>query len=92
MRRQDPNAEDGPVLNESERVGLAEMIEAYTINGAWLMHHEHITGSLEPGKRADITVLDRDLFQVPVGEISEVNIVRTILEGETVYAAAGEGQ
>ena len=92
MRRQDPNAEDGPVLNESERVGLAAMIEAYTINGAWLMHHEHITGSLEPGKRADITVLDRDLFQVPVGEISEVNIVRTILEGETVYTAAGEGQ
>lgn len=91
LRRQDPNADGGPVLNESERMGLAAMIEAYTINAAWLMHHEHITGSLEPGKRADITVLDGDLFHVPVSEISEVKVVRTILDGETVYTEAGEG-
>lgn len=90
VRRQDPLAQEGPVLNENERISLAAMIEAYTINGAWLMRQEDRVGSIEPGKRADIVILDRDLFEVPVSEISTVNVVMTLFDGKVVYAENGE--
>lgn len=85
VRRQDAFADGGPVLNENERVSLATMIDAYTINAAWLMHHENITGSIEVGKRADIVVLDRNLFEIPVTEINEAQVVETLLDGDTVW-------
>lgn len=87
LRRQDHLADDGPVLNENERVALATMIDAYTINAAWLMHHEDSVGSIEPGKRADIAVLDRNLFEIPPTELSEVQVLMTLLDGEIIYAA-----
>jgi len=87
VRRQDSLAEDGPVLNENERVSLATMIDAYTINAAWLMHQEDAVGSIEPGKKADLVILDRSLFDIPATEISDARVLETLLDGETVYAA-----
>ena len=85
VRRQDAFAAGGPTLNENERIDLAAMIDAYTINAAWVMHHENITGSIEVGKRADLVVLDRDLFAVPASEINEAKVVMTLLDGMTVW-------
>ncbi len=85
IRREDPEKDSGPVLNENERVSLATMIDAYTINGAWLMHQEDRVGSIEVGKRADLVVLDRDLFTIPSTEISETKVVMTLLDGEIIY-------
>ena len=62
------------------------MLAAYTINGAYLMHQETNTGSLEVGKAADLVVLERDLFEIPPQEIGEVAVTRTMLEGATVYS------
>jgi len=87
IRRQDHLAGEGSVLNENERVSLATMIDAYTINGAWLMHQEDRVGSIEVGKRADIVVLDRNLFNIPVTQISETKVLFTLLDGVAVYAA-----
>jgi len=87
VRRQDAYELSGPVLNEGERISLAGMIDAYTINAAWLMHHEARTGSIEPGKRADVTVLDSDLFAIPAEQISEARVVMTLLDGEVIYQA-----
>jgi len=85
VRRQSPLVATGPVLNEGERVSLATMIDAYTINAAWLMHQEEITGSIEVGKRADIAVLDRQLFEIPATEISDARVLLTLLDGEVIY-------
>jgi predicted amidohydrolase YtcJ len=85
VRRKDAFAEDGPVLNADERVSLATMIDAYTINAAWVMHQENEVGSIEVGKRADVVVLDRDLFAVPATEINQARVVETLLDGETVW-------
>jgi len=87
IRRQDPYVEKGPVLNEDESVGLATMIDAYTINGAWLMHQEERVGSIEAGKQADFVILDRNLFEIPVSEINEVQVVMTMIDGEIVFSA-----
>ena len=71
--------------NPAERVDLATMIAMYTINAAYQNHLERETGSIEPGKLADLIVLDRNLFELPVEEIHQVRVVRTLLEGKSVY-------
>ncbi|MDB0009361.1 amidohydrolase [Luminiphilus sp.] len=73
------------VLNRSERVDLDTMLKAYTINAAWSMHQEALTGSLTPGKRADIVVLSEDLFAIPPQLISTVKVEKTFIDGQLVY-------
>jgi len=85
LRRQDPDQSEGTVLNEMERVDLQTMIEAYTTRGAWQMHRENVAGSIEPGKTADLVVLDRNLFNIPTTEISETEILMTVFDGRVVY-------
>jgi predicted amidohydrolase YtcJ len=69
-----------------ERVDLPTMISMYTIISAYANHQERETGSIEVGKLADLIVLDRNLFEVPVGDIHRVRVLRTLLEGKTVFA------
>ncbi len=85
ITRQDPYTNDGPALDENERMDLASMIDAYTINGAYTMSLENEQGSIEVGKRADLVVLDRNLFDIPASEISDANVTMTIFDGRTVY-------
>jgi hypothetical protein len=85
ITRQNPWSNDGPVLNENERVDLATMIEAYTINGAYQMKLDDVQGSIEVGKRADLVILDRNLFEIPTSEISDAQVVMTIFDGRIVY-------
>ncbi len=87
VRRQDPESTGGEVLNASERVELDAILKAYTLNGAHLMRQEDRVGSIEVGKRADLIVLDRDLFAVPPHEINRSRVVLTLFDGEEVYAA-----
>ena len=69
----------------TEMVSLATMIDAYTINGAWQIHAEDVSGSIEVGKRADIAIYDRNLFEIDVYEISEALVDLTIFDGRVVY-------
>ena len=57
----------------------------YTINAAYQNRLDRETGSIEVGKLADLVVLERDLFEVPAGELHAVRVIRTLLEGTTVY-------
>jgi predicted amidohydrolase YtcJ len=83
---------DDPALSEpflpDERVDLPTAIAAFTIGSAYVNHLDDVTGSIEPGKYADLVVLDRNLFAHPGDEIAEANVVLTLVEGETVHAAA----
>jgi len=80
-----PSAADLPILNAEERVDLATMIEAYTINGAYLIRREQVSGSVEVGKRADLIVLDRNLFEIPAAEINDMVVELTLFDGEVVH-------
>jgi len=85
ITRQDPWTNEGPVLNVDESVDLASMIAAYTINGAYQMKLDDKQGSIELGKRADLIVLDRNLFEIPASEISDATITATIFDGRIIY-------
>ena len=85
VRREDPDNLIQGVLNEDERMDLDEMLRAYTINAAYLMHQENTTGSVEVGKAADLIVLEQNLFRIPVDAIGGVRVLRTMIDGVTVH-------
>ena len=69
---------------------LASVIEAYTINGAYVMDQDHITGSIEVGKEADFIIIDQNPFEIDLNKISEIKVLKTILAGETVYKSENQ--
>jgi predicted amidohydrolase YtcJ len=75
-----------PVWNPAERVDLPTMLAMYTINAAYANHMDRETGSIEVGKLADLVVLEQNLFETPPEEIHSVRVLRTLLEGKTVFA------
>ncbi|MBV9343366.1 MAG: amidohydrolase [Gammaproteobacteria bacterium] len=75
-----------PLLPE-QSVPLQVMVDAYTINAAFALKQERLTGSLEAGKRADLIVLDRDVFVLDPFELHETRVLETYLDGHAVYTA-----
>ncbi len=88
VTRQDPYDVEGPVGNTSEAITLAEAIATYTSDAAWALHQESQTGSIEIGKKADIVVLDDNLFELPATSINDASVVTTIFNGKVVYGKA----
>ena len=64
---------------------LKTVIEAYTINAAYVMRQEEKTGSIEVGKQADVIVLDQNLFDVSTDKISKTKVLMTFLAGQKVF-------
>lgn len=87
VRRQDPFAATGRVLGENQEIDLATAIDMYTRNGAYIMRLEDKSGAIEVGKRADLIVLDRNLFDIPLTEVNEAQVLLTMMDGRTVYSA-----
>ncbi len=74
-----------PAINEAEGIGREDAIRMYTILNARLLFDEAETGSLEPGKRADLVLVDRDLLHCPVDEIPATRVLATWLDGRLVH-------
>ena len=68
-----------------QNLSLAQAIQAYTLNSAYVMRQENKVGSIEVGKEADIVVLNQNLFEVNTNDISHTKILLTLLAGEEVY-------
>ncbi len=85
VTRRDPAAGPGEAWIPEEKVDLATMLRAYTVNGAWLCHEEKVRGTLETGKAADLIILDRDLFAIPAAEIGRARVLLTLLDGREVF-------
>lgn len=71
-----------------QKIKVEEALQAYTIDAAYAGFSESSLGSLEPGKLADMVVLDRNLFETPPNELDKVPIRATIVGGKVVYNAA----
>jgi predicted amidohydrolase YtcJ len=77
-------AEAEPFL-PNQSLALGEAIAAYTIGSAYVNHLDDDTGTIEPGKLADLVVLDRDPFAGPPAEIGSTAVLATYVQGEAVY-------
>ncbi len=68
-----------------QKISVEEALEAYTINNAIAAFEGDIRGSLKEGKVADITVVDRNLLEIPPEDILNMEVEMTIVDGEVVY-------
>jgi len=68
-------------------LSLAASIKAHTLNGAWTLRLDDVTGSIEKGKWADMIVLNHNLFEIERTEIHTTKVQKTLFKGRVVYEA-----
>ncbi len=69
-----------------ESISRAEALRGFTLDAAYSGFMEDMVGSLEPGKRADFVILDRDIMRVAEDEIPEIRVRETWLDGSLVFS------
>lgn len=77
----------GEVLGAAERIEVTDAIGLFTVNAARQLGRRHQLGSIEPGLIADLVVIDRNPFTIPVTDIHATQVQMTIIEGEVVHSA-----
>jgi len=87
VTRQKPGG-GGEALGQAEKISLQQAFDLFTVNSARQMGNAARTGSIEPGLLADVLVLDRNPFKIPVTEIHEIKVLKTLINGEIVYQAS----
>jgi hypothetical protein len=84
VTRRDPYGVAPGALAPEQAISLADALAIFTRNGSIAMKLERDTGSIEPGKSADLIVLDRNLFEIPPEQISDTQVLETVFEGRVV--------
>jgi predicted amidohydrolase YtcJ len=74
-----------------QTIGREDALIAYTRSNARLVFQENDLGSIQPGKLADLVVLDRDYLTVPAEQIKDIKPLMTMVGGRIVYEAAHRG-
>ena len=76
----------GDPFHVEQAMTREEALRSYTISNAYAAFEEHIKGTLEVGKLADITVLSRDIMTIPAEEILDTEVDYTIIGGSVAYS------
>lgn len=77
---------NGVLLGGDERIRPYDALRAVTINAAYQYFEEHEKGSIAPGKRADLVILDQNPLTVPPESIRRIRVLATIKDGKPVYS------
>ena len=77
----------GGEINPEEKLTREQAVRFYTFNNAWLNGEDKVKGSLEPGKLADLIMVDMDLMKCPVDEIPNAKVLFTMVNGKVVWQA-----
>lgn len=75
----------GALLGEEERISVWDALKAVTLNGAYQYFEEASKGTLSPGKKADLVILDRNPLTVLPDDLRKIRVMETIKEGQTIY-------
>ena len=75
----------GQVIGPEQRISPYASLRAVTATAAWQIKEERTKGTLEPGKLADLVILEKNPLTVPIDSIHEIAVLETIKEGKTVY-------
>lgn len=78
--------ERGTAIVPEEAISREQALRCYTVNNAYASFEEELKGSIEPGKLADMIVIDRDYLECPVDQIAEIEVLRTVLGGHEIYS------
>jgi predicted amidohydrolase YtcJ len=77
----------GEQINPGQQISRRQALYAYTRGNAWYLNRENDLGSIEPGKLADLVVLDKDYFSVSAAEMRRIKPILTVIDGKIVYDA-----
>jgi predicted amidohydrolase YtcJ len=75
----------GQVIGGGQRITREEALRCYTIRGAYISFEEHLKGSIEIGKLADLVVLSDDILTCPEDEIRNIQTELTMVDGKVVH-------
>jgi predicted amidohydrolase YtcJ len=90
--------DDLPAFLPEQAIPVTAALDAYTGGAAYVTGTDHLTGVIEPGRMADLVVLNNDLLTCPSAEIEHCYAELTLVAGQVVYAAesgsrsSGEGE
>jgi predicted amidohydrolase YtcJ len=76
------------VLGSDQRVDVVSALRAYTSDAAYFSFEEHLKGTLEPGKFADLAVLSADPTQTPDERLNTLRVEATIIAGNVAWTEA----
>ncbi len=77
--------QSGDILGAMERVSPYRALQQVTINAAWQIGEDGSKGSIEPGKRADLVLLDGNPLTIDPAEIYKIKVVATVKDGKPVF-------
>jgi predicted amidohydrolase YtcJ len=75
-----------------QKITVAEAIRAYTMGSAYASFDEHIKGSIEPGKLADMVIVSDDILSIPAVEIEKARVETTVFDGKVIYRRSAPGK
>jgi predicted amidohydrolase YtcJ len=78
----------GKVWNLSEKIDRMTALKMFTRWAAEYVLRENVLGSIEPGKWADLIILDRDYMTIPENEMSKVQVLLTMVGGKIIHEMA----
>ena len=90
IRRTDPSARDAEAFLPDQRLSLPLALAAFT-KGSSHVNHDDDAGSVEEGNRADLVVLDRNLFDFADATVADARVEHTIAAGRVVHSRPGSG-
>ena len=84
ITRQDKSNQPPSGWFPEEKMTALEAFASFTIDAAYSGHQENLLGTLEPGKKADFIILDRDIFAIDESEIWQIEVEQTWVNGQRV--------
>jgi predicted amidohydrolase YtcJ len=84
VTRQKPGGSN-EMMAEGQRITLKQAIDLFTVNSAKQMGNADKTGRIETGMLADLIVVDRNPYKIPIREVHGTVVKKAIINGEVVY-------
>jgi predicted amidohydrolase YtcJ len=76
---------DGNVLNPEQRISRFDALKMWTLNNAYLMFAEKDSGSIGPGKLADMVIISKDFATCPEDDMKSIEALKTVVGGRVVF-------